>query len=373
MFVQEAGRMGYAVTVYSPDANTPAGRAGAREITAQYTDFGSLEKFLDSVRAVSFEFENIPEACLDFLETYATKRKPNFFCPSPHAIRIAQNRIREKEHFHACGLPTVKFLPITTGSEDFSQFPFPAILKTNRWGYDGKGQRKFASPQELSRFFEENPIAQTEGTEYILEAVFPFDREISVIYARDQHGREFIFPPAENTHKNQILDLSVFPADLPESLIELATTTASTLGRSLKYHGVFGLEFFVADGKVLSHPGMEERIIEPKLVLNEFAPRPHNSGHFSQDGSLISQFGLQVRILTGQNLPPENQLRPTVMKNILGDNYSRSIELAIGLQERDPRYRLHLYEKETAKPGRKMGHLNFLGKLSEADPDFFDV
>jgi 5-(carboxyamino)imidazole ribonucleotide synthase len=356
MFTQEATKMGYSVVVYSPDSNSPASKAGATEISSSYTDFVSLEKFLDSVQAVSFEFENIPEDCLKFLLKYESKKGKGFFSPSPSSIYIAQNRIREKEHFRLHNLPTVLFLPILTGSEDFSEFPFPAILKTNRWGYDGKGQTKFENKESLTSFLQKNP--PSKDSEYILEAMFPFEKEISVIYARNSEGVEFIFPPARNLHKNHILDITEFPAQLTESVHDAAVSMASVLGRSMNYEGVLGVEFFVSGDLI---------------VVNEFAPRPHNSGHFTQDGSHISQFGLQLRILTGQNLPAENQIQPTIMKNILGNSFSESIQLAMNLVSQDSRYHLHLYQKEEPKPGRKMGHLNFLGLPQELEKTYFRI
>lgn len=356
MFTQEAQKMGYQVLCYSPDKNTPTGKAGAVEVASAYEDFSALEKFLDQVSAVSFEFENIPPETLDFLIDYASKRDEHFFCPSPLSIRIAQDRLQEKEHLRKQELPTVQFLPILTGQEDFSDFPFPAILKTTRFGYDGKGQSRFETADALKAFLKENP--PKKGLNYILEAFFPFEKEISVIYARDRKGKEFIFPPARNIHKHHILNITEFPAELTESVHSAAISMASVLGRSLDYVGVLGLEFFVSGDT---------------LVINEFAPRPHNSGHFTQQGSLITQFGLQLRILTGQDLPEENQIRPVLMKNILGDNFDKSLETAMRLQEKDSRYHLHLYQKEEARVGRKMGHMNFLGTRNQVEKDFFGL
>lgn len=354
MFTQEAHKMGYQVICFSPDNNTPTGKAGASEMASSYDNLAYLEEFLKSVSAVTFEFENIPRVALDFLVEYEDKKGKGFFCPSPKAVLIAQDRILEKNHLREHKLPTVQYLSITTGKEDFHDFPFPAVLKTTRFGYDGKGQRKFENKEDLSEFLKSNP--PSDKSSYILEAFFPYDKEISVIYARDQHGKEFIFPPSRNVHKDHILNITEFPAVLTETVHDAAISMASVLGQSLDYVGVMGIEFFLSGDT---------------LVVNEFAPRPHNSGHFTQDGSLISQFGLQLRILTGQNLPEENQIRPVLMKNILGDNFEKSIQIAMELVSQDSRYILHLYQKEEPRKGRKMGHLNFLGSSNEVDKRFF--
>jgi len=356
MFTLEAIQMGYTVHVYSPDKNSPSCKAGAVEWTGSYSDFSSLKRFLDTVSSLSFEFENIPPACLDFIEEYAKSRDEKFLAPNVHSIKIAQDRIFEKEFFNSIGLNTVLYLPIITGNEDFSKFPMPSILKTTRFGYDGKGQWKFTNAIELKEFLKSNPASKESP--YILEAFYPFDYEISVIYARSHEGKEFIFPPALNYHRNSILDMTEFPAPIPENIHNLAISSASLLGKSLKYAGVFGLEFFVAGDE---------------LVVNEFAPRPHNSGHYTQDGSDISQFELQLRILTGMDLPEQNSIKPCLMKNILGDDYANSLNLCLELMSKDSRYHLHLYQKDEAKPGRKMGHLNFTGQKSEVDKRFFNL
>ncbi|MCC5814705.1 MAG: 5-(carboxyamino)imidazole ribonucleotide synthase [Leptospira sp.] len=356
MFTQEAQKMGYQVICYSPDNNTPTGKAGASEMAGGYDDFAYLEEFLKSVSAVTFEFENIPASTLQFLMEYEEKIGSGFFSPSPKAVLIAQDRILEKNHLRQHNLPTVQYLEISTGKEDWSDFPFPAVIKTTRFGYDGKGQCKLETKEDLSRYLTEHP--PTKDLNYVLEAYFPYDKEISIIYARDKEGKEFIFPPARNVHKDHILNITEFPAQLTETVHDAAISMASVLGRSLDYVGVMGIEFFQAGDTI---------------VINEFAPRPHNSGHYTQEGSLISQFGLQLRIMTSQNLPEENQIRPVLMKNILGDNFEKSIQIAMDLLSRDSRYVLHLYQKEEPRKGRKMGHMNFLGSTNQVDKRFFGI
>jgi len=350
MFTQEALRVGYEVIAYSPEQNTPAGKAGAKEFTGEYTDFLKLENFLKTVQAVTFEFENIPVAALEFLLEFEKSAPPNFFCPSPRTILIAQDRIEEKKYFQRLNLPTVQFLAIHHEEEILPEFPFPAVIKTARFGYDGKGQTLLHSMEDLKQFLKTSPPLQNP---YILEEYFPYELEVSVIYARDTYGKEFIFPPVRNIHTHHILNTSEFPAELDPNLQEIAIAMASKLGQSLEYCGVLGLELFISGETIL---------------VNEFAPRPHNSGHFSLDGSLISQFGLQLRVLTGQTFPAENQIRHVIMKNILGNDYARAIQVCMNLMQKDCRYKLHLYGKDEAKPGRKMGHINFLGTRKDIDP-----
>lgn len=355
MFAQEAIQLGYTVHVYSPDKNSPAGKVGAIEWVGAYLDFGKLQEFLKSIQALTFEFENIPLATLDYIEeNFPLIHKNGCLRPNVRSIKIAQDRILEKEYFASIGLTTVDYIPIIHGKEDISHFSMPAILKTTKLGYDGKGQWKFASHNDIRIFLEQNP--PSFENQYILESFFPYDYEISVIYARNHLDQEFIFPPALNTHENSILDTTEFPAQIPEAIHNRAIQFASSLGRSLEYEGVMGIEFFVKGDE---------------LVVNEFAPRPHNSGHYTQNASDISQFGLQLRILAGLNLPEKNNIKPCLMKNILGDNYEDALLVCFELLSKDSRYHLHLYQKDSAKNGRKMGHINFVGNKNEVDPRFF--
>lgn len=356
MFTQEAIQMGYEVYVYSPEKNSPSFQAGAKEFVADYQDWNQLNEFLHTVQAVSFEFENIPPATLEYLIQIENNNRENFFSPSPKSILIAQNRILEKEFFQKSGIPTVEYKIIETFEEDCSQFPFPAILKTSQFGYDGKGQTQFPTYKDWMDFI--NSKKEKPKDKFILEAYFPFDMEISVIYARDQFGKEFIFPPARNIHKNHILDITEFPAKISEKVHQNAIEMASKLGRELGYVGVLGLEFFLKG---------------EDLIANEFAPRPHNSGHFSLDASLISQFGLQLRILTGQTLPDQNQIRPCIMKNILGNHYHKAIPLIMETMQKDSRYFFHCYQKDEPRIGRKMAHVNFLGLLEDFHPELIEL
>ncbi|TGK07886.1 5-(carboxyamino)imidazole ribonucleotide synthase [Leptospira semungkisensis] len=348
MFAQEAIRMGYKVSVYSPERNSPASLAGAEEIVAPYEDETTLLNFLKSVEALTFEFENVPGGELNFISKYAKENSLPVF-PSPDCIRIAQHRIREKNQFAQLGLPTVPFFPITNKSEAShaaETCKFPAVLKTSSFGYDGKGQTKFKTREEFRAWvgsLGQGPL------DLILEEWFEFDKEASVILARDQDGRMLSFPPSENIHKNHILDLTIHPGNFSEKLTKEMVRAAETLAEGINYIGVFGLEFFIKGEKV---------------VLNEFAPRPHNSGHFSQNSADISQFELQLRTLTGLPFPNKIHSQPSSMKNILGQNYlpgSQAWEKYLS----DPRYTLHLYGKTDPRQDRKMGHWNYVGEHPE--------
>ncbi len=348
MFAQEAIRMGYKVSVYSPERNSPAFQVGADEIVAPYEDETSLRNFLESIDALTFEFENIPGGELNFISEYSKKFSLPVF-PDPESIRIAQHRIREKNLFTKLGLPTVPFYPITNKAEATKiaeSSRFPAVLKTSSFGYDGKGQTKFKSRDEFRAWV--GSLGQ-EPLDLILEEWAEFDKEGSVILARNQEGKILTFSPSENVHKNHILDLTIHPGNFSPRLKREMTEAAITLAEGIDYIGVFGLEFFIK-GETFS--------------LNEFAPRPHNSGHFSQNGANISQFQLQLRALTGIQFPEIIQSFPSAMKNILGQDYFPDSALWKKYLS-DPRYTLHLYGKSEPRDDRKMGHWNYVGESPE--------
>ncbi|TGL49449.1 5-(carboxyamino)imidazole ribonucleotide synthase [Leptospira wolffii] len=345
MFAQEAIRMGYNVSVYSPERNTPASQVGANEVVASYEDEISLKNFLGSVDALTFEFENIPGGELNLISEYSKKNSLPVF-PSPDCIRIAQHRIREKNTFSKLGLPTVPFYCITDKAEATAAAEssrFPAVLKTSSFGYDGKGQTKFKSREEFRAWV--GSLGQ-EPLDLILEEWIEFDKEGSVILARDQEGKIISFSPSENRHKNHILDLTVHPGNFSTSVLRDMREASIILAEGIDYIGVFGLEFFVKGDKIL---------------LNEFAPRPHNSGHFSQNAAEMSQFQLQLRALTGLPFPEKIRTSPSSMKNILGQDYRPGSELWKKYLS-DPRYSLHLYGKSDPRQDRKMGHWNFVGE-----------
>jgi len=355
MMIQEANLLGFETICYSPDSDSPSKKAGALEIVGEYSDHEKLSDFLSRIDVLSFEFENIPGDTLAFLEDYSLKNKLNIY-PPPSSLKIAQDRFLEKSHFQKLGLKTPKFHHLTKeNAGDPVPFGYPWIIKTLRFGYDGKGQSKVKDDLEFANFKSSHFSSGKE--EYLIEEVIPFDLEISVILCRFLDGKSLSYGAIENIHKNHILDISIFPARVSEDLKNRAVSIAETLADSLSYIGTIGVEFFVKDGD---------------LYLNEFAPRPHNSGHFSQNCSSFSQFLLHILAITNGPHPSKFIPKPTVMKNILGHDYSNSLKKCFEFI-RDDRYNLHLYLKEEPRTGRKMGHINFQGNFEEIDSDFFTI
>ncbi|TGK29091.1 5-(carboxyamino)imidazole ribonucleotide synthase [Leptospira gomenensis] len=348
MFCLEAIPYGYEVQVYSPERNSPASAAGAKETVAEYEDENALNSFLRRINALTFEFENIPEIALSTIEKFSEKNGLPVH-PSPNCIRIAQNRWKEKNTFVRAGIPTVNFYPVFEEKDKadvLSRTKYPCILKTNTMGYDGKGQIKCKNENELAQ-----ALSSLEKLDHIVEEFFPFSEEASVIFARFSDGEVSYFQPSKNVHTNHILDLTFHPGNFPEAVRKRLIEYARKLAETIDYVGVFGIEFFLKDGEIL---------------CNEFAPRPHNSGHFSQNAGTLTQFSLQLRTLCGLPVPKAEGL-PTnkvVMKNILGEDYKPGSTLwnrALG----NPHYHLHLYGKTEARNGRKMGHWNYNGPEPE--------
>lgn len=339
MFAERAIRHGHKVISFS-DSYGPIVLAGAELIVGKYENLEAIQNFVDRVDIVTFEFENIPSETLKFLKQFPSKIFPN-----PNSIAIAQDRVLEKSLFQELHLPTPKFFAFS--SEDFPKeapLPFPFLAKTRKFGYDGKGQFKILNQQNWKVFYSSN-----KATDFILEEVIPFQREVSSIAVRFRDGKTKLLAIAENKHKNHILDTSIFPCNVENpNFLEEATTK---IADKLDYCGVFAIEFFIKD---------------QNFYLNEMAPRPHNSGHFSQDAGTLSQFDLQLFSILGYpsfDFPKPN---PTVMKNLVGDEFNNLLPLIRQLTI-DPRYQLHVYGKSEVKVGRKMGHVNFKGKIEEVD------
>lgn len=353
MIAEEARRLGHHIYCYSPDANSPSSKVGVSEVVGSYEDLDKIFKFAETVDLITFEFENIPKLTLDFLDThFSTKLFPN-----PQSLVIAQDRYLEKSRFRKLGFLTANFLLLNKDTKDtIEPFPFPWIIKTLRFGYDGKGQFKINSRSDYENFLKS--AFADPNSEYLIEEVVSFQKEISVVLTRFHDGSIFSFGSIENIHKNHILDLSIYPAELPSEMGQKADDMARVLAEDLKYVGTMGVEFFLKDSVV---------------YLNEFAPRPHNSGHFSQDCGSHSQFLLHTLAILGYSAPKFSKPNPTVMKNILGNDFKSSCDLATLLVAGDSRYKLHLYSKEEAKVNRKMGHINFMGKLTEVDPRFLTI
>ncbi|QXP91749.1 5-(carboxyamino)imidazole ribonucleotide synthase [Methylococcus capsulatus] len=342
MFAMAARSMGYRVTVLDPDVQSPAGSVADRHIRAAYDDEGALEDLASSCAAVTTEFENVPADSLRFLES-RTRVSPSSAC-----VAIAQDRILEKRYIAGAGLAVAPFLAVDAPQDlagDLAPL-LPGILKTARFGYDGKGQVRVATPEDVHGAFEALGCRPC-----VLEKRLDLETEISVIVART--SAEFVrtFPVAENRHEAGILDVSIVPARVTPDIAARACEMACALAEAMDYIGVLAVEFFVLE--------------EGGLVINEIAPRPHNSGHYTLDACGVSQFGQQVRTLCG--LPPADTrlLSPVVMVNLLGDIW-RDDEPAWDLVLSEPAAVLHLYGKASARAGRKMGHFNVLAETVDA-------
>ena len=341
MFTQAAQRMGYEVIVLDPDPGSPAGRIALDHIQAPYTDESALERLGRASAAVTTEFENVPADALAFLERFCPVR------PGPRAVSLTQDRITEKTFARQQGLGTADFHPVLAPADAapaFAAIGAPAILKTARLGYDGKGQATVHSAAEVEAAFE-----RFGRRACILEQRVDLALEVSVVLARGADGSLVTFPVAENRHVDGILDTSVVPARAPGATLDAARAAAATLAAAMDYVGTMAVEFFVTTGGA--------------LLVNEMAPRPHNSGHYTLDACATDQFEQQVRALAGLPLGDTALLTPTTMVNLLGDLWHDGVprwERAL----QDPRVHLHLYGKTDARPGRKMGHINVLA----ADP-----
>lgn len=337
MFAHAATQMGYRVTVLDPAPEGPAAEIATHHLQYQYDDLAGLEVLANSCDAVTTEFENVPAESLRYLQQRVA------VSPPPEAVEIAQNRIREKTFFTDHQLPTNHFAPITKAAQidqAFSQMSGKAVLKTSQFGYDGKGQQVCESAEQAILAFE-----KFGSQECVLEDFIAFQLEVSVVLARDVQGNVETFPVVENQHHNGILDTCIVPARVDKSISDKASALATSLANSLNYVGVLAVEMFVCNGD---------------LLLNEIAPRPHNSGHYTLDATNYSQFDQQVRTLCGLPVAEIRQHCPVVMLNVLGDMVLADNFDWQQLSEK-PDSHLHVYGKAEARDGRKMAHVNFLG------------
>ena len=342
MFALRARVMGYTVAVLDPDPSSPAGQVSDCHLVARYDDADALDRLASSCAAVTTEFENIPAASLDRLARTVPVR------PGARAVAVAQDRIREKTSLTEHGFATAPFRAVTdpgTLEAALRAIPLPALLKTSRLGYDGKGQATVVRPEDAAAAFD-----GFGGVPCVLERRLDLERELSVVLARGADGAVATFPVGENHHRDGILETTVVPARVPDGLARDARELATAVARSLDYVGVLAVELFVAEGG--------------RLFVNEIAPRPHNSGHWTLDACSTDQFEQQVRALCGLPLAEARLLSPVAMVNLLGDLWRHGPPHWAEVFRR-PGVRLHLYGKAEARPGRKMGHLNCLAD----DPD----
>ncbi len=338
MFLIAARTMGYEVIVLDPDPNSPAGGLASQHLAKDYDDTEALDYLSSHCAVVTTEFENIPAVTL----AYLAKSVPVH--PSATALHIAQHRKQEKEFFREQGLSTADFIAIENDGdvEAARAFSFPAILKTAMLGYDGKGQVLCEEFGDLQKAFE-----QVGRKPCVLEQQIELDCEVSVVLSRSLAGEVSCFPIAENSHANGILDVSIVPAVIPPELAETALDAAARIAHGLDYCGVLAIEFFISrDGAVL---------------VNEMAPRPHNSGHYTLDACETSQFEQQVRMVCDLPAGSCKQHSPVAMWNLLGDIWPEGGEPEWDALLKLERAKIHLYGKTEARPGRKRGHVNCLG------------
>jgi 5-(carboxyamino)imidazole ribonucleotide synthase len=342
MFAIEARKMGYRVHTFSPDSDTPTGQVSDIETSTAYSDLRAVEKFAQNVDVITFEFENVPSETVEIAAKFAPVH------PRGDILHISQNRLREKTFFSENGFPVTPFRHIKLIEDIYpaiDQIGMPAVLKTAGFGYDGKGQYKIRATADIEPAFQ-----SMNGTEAVLEAFVDFEKEVSVVCARDEVGNFVDYGVIENSHANHILDISFAPAIVPERSAVEAIDIARSIAECMNYVGTLCVEYFLTR--------------EGKLLVNELAPRPHNSGHLTFDACVTSQFEQQLRAVCGIPLGSTEFYRPAAMANLLGDLWEKG-EPNWAAAIADPDVKLHLYGKQEARPGRKMGHLTATGRTVE--------
>ena len=330
MLAVAASRLGLRTHVYDPAADCPAAALAGTATHAGWDDAAALAAFAAAVDVVTYEWENVPTAALDAIEAHVPIR------PNRRALAVSQDRVSEKTFLNGIGLATAPWAEVTTAASlgaALDSIGCPAILKTARLGYDGKGQARIMAPEEA-----EAALAGMAGQVAVLEGFVGFDREVSVIAARGLDGSVACFDPGENIHRDGILARTTVPAHLPPSLRSDAVLLAARILSALDYVGVMGVELFVT---------------REGLLVNEIAPRVHNSGHWTQNGCAVDQFEQHIRAIAGWPLGDGSRHSDVVMENLIGDDILRVPEIA-----KEPGAAIHLYGKAEARPGRKMGHVN---------------
>ncbi len=325
-----ASRLGLDCHIFAPEADSPAFPVSAARTVAAYDDFAALEAFAAKVDVVTYEFENVPGDTAGFLDAHVP------VAPGVAALKTAQDRIAEKTFISGLGIPVAPFADVSglaSLEAGLARIGRPAVLKTRRFGYDGKGQTKIYEGTDPAAAFGE--IGRQPA---ILEGFVRFEKEISVIAARSWSGEVAVYDVPENHHENHILKTSTVPARISPAVAEEARAFGSRIIAALDYVGVIGVEMFVAGDDV---------------IVNEIAPRVHNSGHWTMDACAVSQFEQHIRAVCGWPLGSPERYGDVVMTNLLGDDVHRWGELAA-----EPRVHIHLYGKREARPGRKMGHFN---------------
>jgi 5-(carboxyamino)imidazole ribonucleotide synthase len=334
MLSMAAARLGFKTHIFEPSDAPPASNVSSKFTQANYDDFDALKQFASSVNVVTYEFENIPTRALDIIEKHCE------IFPSREALKISQDRLIEKEFINKLGFKTASFCEVNSIEElihAINQIGAPSILKTRRFGYDGKGQVKVqpsSKPEEIWKNLGEKAL--------ILEGFINFSSEFSVIGSRSKDGQISCFDPGENVHKDGILRTTTVPAHLTNQQKTEAVLITAKILETLKYVGVIGIEFFLEKNS---------------LVINEFAPRVHNSGHWTQNGCTVDQFEQHIRAITGWKLGNAERHSDVIMENLIGDEIYKTNQLV-----EDGSIALHLYGKADVNPGRKMGHFNRIKK-----------
>lgn len=333
MLANAASELGYQTHIFCPDENAPAFDVATGYTQASYEDEAALRQFVEAVDVVTFEFENIPHESLALLQELV----PVF--PEPDLLKISQNRLREKNFVNAHEIPTTNYHRVTSEEElerAVERIGLPAILKTTELGYDGKGQQRIETAEDANHAWD-----KLGRVECVLEGLVDFKLEISVIVARGRNGQQACYAPVQNIHKNHILDITKAPAKISKSLSQTAQRYALTLAKAADLKGLLAVEMFVTR--------------KGEILVNELAPRPHNSGHWTMDACITSQFEQQIRAVCGLPLGSTERICDAEMHNLIGEDVERWEDFL-----KTPHARLHLYGKRETRPGRKMGHVTYL-------------
>jgi 5-(carboxyamino)imidazole ribonucleotide synthase len=349
MFAHAAERLGYRVHIYEPEANGPAGEVSALETNRPYTDIEALTTFARGVDVVTYEFENIPAEPLWKIENLVQLH------PRSSVLEICQNRMREKTWLRKNGFPHVPFAEVEAGDDlaaAIRRIGLPCVVKTADFGYDGKGQIKVSDDASLAK-----AVASFTKQRCVIEKFIDFKCELSVLVARSGTGEVKVFPVAENIHTKHILDFSIVPARISDAVRTDAETLALAIVEKLNVVGLLAIELFLTD--------------RGEILVNELAPRPHNSGHWTLDACVTSQFEQHVRAVCGLPLGDVSVVSPVVMVNILGDAWKWQGAQLVGEANwaavlAEPRAKLHLYGKKEPRIGRKMGHFTVTAKTADA-------
>ena len=333
MLATAATELGYRTHVFCPDKDAPAFDVASEVTVAEYDNKDALRQFLGTVDVVTYEFENIPHTSLELMQDSVPVH------PSPDLLKISQNRLREKNFINAHEIPTTNYHRVTSAEEldrAIERIGLPAILKTSELGYDGKGQVRIEKPEDAAVAWE-----KLGGVESILEAMVDFQIEISVIVARGLNGQQASYSPVQNIHKNHILATTIAPANLSKEMSKTAQKYALTLARAADLKGLLAVEMFVTQAG--------------EILINEIAPRPHNSGHWTMDACVTGQFEQHIRAICNMPLGGTERLCDAQMHNLIGDEFHQWEE-----HSKNPHAKIHLYGKSEVRAGRKMGHVTIL-------------